>query len=158
MRAALRLIIPHRPDRDKVAYGSFPLECWYCLPIPPSVRAWGFAPPPVRFGRQGSFRGRLPACRARFVSQTFAFGRACAQQHFAEGQILAFIAEGVRTSNLARVKEHKEDAIWDRLRAAAHHAEEITGSAACTRAVSQGKAWRLSDSASFLTPLPVSSS
>ncbi|HEY58497.1 MAG TPA: hypothetical protein G4O04_08195, partial [Anaerolineae bacterium] len=40
-------------------------------------------------------------------------------------ETLAFIAEGVRISSLARVKGHKEDTILDRLRAAAQHAEEI---------------------------------
>jgi transposase-like protein len=40
-------------------------------------------------------------------------------------ETLAFIAEGVRISSLARVKGHKEDTILDWLRAAAEHAEEI---------------------------------
>lgn len=40
-------------------------------------------------------------------------------------ETLAFIAEGVRISSIARVKGHKEDTILNWLRAAAQHAEAI---------------------------------
>lgn len=40
-------------------------------------------------------------------------------------ETLAFVAEGVRVSSLARVKGHKEDTILDWIRAAAEHAEAI---------------------------------
>jgi len=40
-------------------------------------------------------------------------------------ETLAFIAEGVRVSSLARVKGHKEDTVLDWLRDAAGHAEAI---------------------------------
>lgn len=40
-------------------------------------------------------------------------------------EVLAFVAEGVRISTLARVKGHKEDTILDWLKEAAHHVEEI---------------------------------
>ena len=40
-------------------------------------------------------------------------------------EILAFLAEGVRVSTLARVKGHKEDTLLAWLRAAAQHAETI---------------------------------
>ena len=40
-------------------------------------------------------------------------------------EILAFLAEGVRVSSLARVKGHKEDTILAWLRTAAQHAEAV---------------------------------
>ena len=40
-------------------------------------------------------------------------------------EVLAFLAEGVRISTLARVKGHKEDTILEWLREAAHHVAQI---------------------------------
>jgi hypothetical protein len=45
--------------------------------------------------------------------------------HYKILETIAFVAEGVRVSSLARVKEHKEDTILAWLRSAAQHAEGV---------------------------------
>ena len=75
--------------------------------------------------KKGRQRYQCKTCGQTFVETK---GTIFYRRRTAEGEILetlAFIAEGVRISSLARVKGHKEDTILDWLRTAAQHAEEI---------------------------------
>lgn len=75
--------------------------------------------------KRGRQRYRCKTCKQTFTETkgTIFYRRRTPEEEIIE--TLAFIAEGVRISSLARVKGHKEDTILDRLRAAAQHAEEI---------------------------------
>lgn len=75
--------------------------------------------------KQGRQRYQCKTCKQTFTETK---GTVFYRRRTPEAEIietLAFIAEGVRISSLARVKGHKEDTILDWLRAAAQHAEEI---------------------------------
>ena len=75
--------------------------------------------------KKGRQRYQCKTCGQTFVETkgTIFYRRRTAEEEILE--TLAFIAEGVRISSLARVKGHKEDTILDWLRTAAQHAEEI---------------------------------
>jgi transposase-like protein len=75
--------------------------------------------------KKGRQRYQCKSCGQTFVETkgTIFYRRRTAEEEIIE--TLAFIAEGVRVSSLARVKGHKEDTILDWLRTAAQHAEEI---------------------------------
>ena len=75
--------------------------------------------------KQGRQRYQCKTCKQTFTETkgTIFYRRRTPEEEIIE--TLAFIAEGVRISSLARVKGHKEDTILDWLRAAAQHAEEI---------------------------------
>lgn len=75
--------------------------------------------------KKGRQRYQCKTCGQTFVETkgTIFYRRRTAEEEIIE--TLAFIAEGVRISSLARVKGHKEDTILDWLRTAAQHAEEI---------------------------------
>lgn len=75
--------------------------------------------------RQGRQRYQCKTCKQTFTETkgTVFYRRRTPEEEIIE--TLAFIAEGVRISSLARVKGHKEDTILGWLRAAAEHAEEI---------------------------------
>jgi transposase-like protein len=73
----------------------------------------------------GHQRYQCKTCKQTFTETkgTIFYRRRTSEKEILE--TLAFIAEGVRISSLARVKEHKEDTILNWLRAAAEHTEEI---------------------------------
>ena len=75
--------------------------------------------------KKGRQRYQCKTCGQTFVETkgTIFYRRRTAEEEIIE--TLAFIAEGVRISSLARVKGHKEDTILDWLRTAVQHAEEI---------------------------------
>jgi len=75
--------------------------------------------------KQGRQRYQCKTCKQTFTETkgTIFYRRRTPEEEIIE--TLAFIAEGVRISSLARVKGHKEDTILDWLRAAAQHAEEM---------------------------------
>ena len=75
--------------------------------------------------KKGRQRYQCKTCGQTFVETkgTMFYRRRTAEEEIIE--TLAFMAEGVRISSLARVKGHKEDTILDWLRTAAQHAEEI---------------------------------
>jgi transposase-like protein len=75
--------------------------------------------------KKGRQRYQCKTCGQTFVETkgTIFYRRRIAEEEIIE--TLAFIAEGVRISSLARVKGHKEDTILDWLRTAAQHVEEI---------------------------------
>jgi transposase-like protein len=75
--------------------------------------------------KKGRQRYQCKTCGQTFVETkgTIFYRRRTAEEEIIE--TLAFMAEGVRISSLARVKGHKEDTILDWLRTAAQHAEEI---------------------------------
>ena len=75
--------------------------------------------------KQGRQRYQCKTCKQTFTETkgTVFYRRRTSEEEIVE--TLAFIAEGVRISSLARVKGHKEDTILNRWRAAAQHAEEI---------------------------------
>ena len=75
--------------------------------------------------KKGRQRYQCKTCGQTFVETkgTIFYRRRTAKEEIIE--TLAFIAEGVRISSLARVKGHKEDTILDWLRTAAQHAEAI---------------------------------
>ena len=75
--------------------------------------------------KKGRQRYQCKTCGQTFVETkgTIFYRRRTAEEEILE--TLAFIAEGVRISSLARVKGHKEDTILDWLRTAAQHAEEM---------------------------------
>ena len=75
--------------------------------------------------KKGRQRYQCKTCGRTFVETkgTIFYRRRTAEEEIIE--TLAFIAEGVRISSLARVKGHKEDTILDWLRTAAQHAEAI---------------------------------
>lgn len=75
--------------------------------------------------KKGRQRFQCKTCGQTFVETkgTIFYRRRTPEEEIIEA--LAFIAEGVRVSSLARVKGHKEDTILDWLGAAAQHAEAI---------------------------------
>lgn len=75
--------------------------------------------------KKGRQRYQCKTCGQTFTEtkDTIFYRRRTSEEEIIE--TLAFIAEGVRISSLARVKGHKEDTILDWLRTAARHAEEI---------------------------------
>ena len=75
--------------------------------------------------KQGRQRYQCKSCGRTFTETkgTIFYRRRTPEEEILE--TLAFIAEGVRISSLARVKGHKADTILDWLRAAARHGEEI---------------------------------
>jgi transposase-like protein len=75
--------------------------------------------------KKGCQRYQCKTCGQTFVETkgTIFYRRRTAEEEILE--TLAFIAEGVRISSLARVKGHKEDTILDWLRTEAQHAEGI---------------------------------
>jgi len=75
--------------------------------------------------RQGRQRYQCKTCGRTFTETkgTIFYRRRTPEEEIIEA--LAFIAEGVRISSVARVKGHKEDTILDWLKAAAQHAEEV---------------------------------
>ena len=75
--------------------------------------------------KQGRQRYQCKTCKQTFTETkgTLFYGRRTPEKEIIE--TLAFLAEGVRISSLARVKGHKEETILDWLRAAARQAEEI---------------------------------
>jgi transposase-like protein len=78
-------------------------------------------------GKTKSGRQRYQ-CKTCGQTKTLTKGTIFYRRRVAEREIietLAFIAEGVRVSSLARVKGHKGDTILDWIRAAARHAEVI---------------------------------
>lgn len=75
--------------------------------------------------KKGRQRYQCKTCGQTFTETrgTIFYRRRTAEEEIIE--TLAFLAEGVRISSLARVKGHKEDTILDWLRTAAQHVEEI---------------------------------
>ena len=75
--------------------------------------------------KQGRQRYKCKTCRQTFTETkgTILYRRRTPEEEIVE--TLAFIAEGVRVSSLARVKGHKEDTILDWLRTAAQHTEKV---------------------------------
>ena len=77
------------------------------------------------FTTNGTQRYQCLTCEQTFTETkgTIFYRRRTAQAEILE--VLAFLAEGVRISTLARVKGHKEDTIIDWLEEAAQHVEMI---------------------------------
>jgi len=75
--------------------------------------------------RNGTQRYRCRTCKQTFTETkgTIFYRRRTAMEEILE--VLAFLAEGVRISTLARVKGHKEDTILEWLREAAEHVGQI---------------------------------
>lgn len=75
--------------------------------------------------KKGRQRYQCKTCKQTFVETrgTIFYRRRTSEEEIIE--TLAFLAEGVRISSLARVKGHKEDTILDWLRTAAQHAEAV---------------------------------
>lgn len=75
--------------------------------------------------RNGTQRYRCRTCKRTFTETkgTIFYRRRTPMEEILE--VLAFLAEGVRISTLARVKGHKEDTILEWLREAAEHVGQI---------------------------------
>jgi transposase-like protein len=75
--------------------------------------------------KQGKQRYQCKTCKHTFVETkgTILYRRRTPEKEILE--TLAFLADGVRASSLARVKGHKEDTILAWLKAAAEHAEGV---------------------------------
>lgn len=77
------------------------------------------------YTKNGTQRYYCKTCQQSFTATkgTIFYRRHTAMEEILE--VLAFLAEGVRPSTLARVKGHKEDTILDWLYEAAQHVEAI---------------------------------
>lgn len=77
------------------------------------------------YTRNGTQRYKCLTCQQTFTATkgTIFYRRRTPMSEILE--VLAFLAEGVRISTLARVKGHKEDTILAWLREAAHHVAQI---------------------------------
>jgi transposase-like protein len=75
--------------------------------------------------KKGKQRYQCKTCKHTFVETkgTILYRRRTPEEEIME--TLAFVAEGVRASSLARVKGHKEDTISAWLKAAAEHVEAV---------------------------------
>lgn len=89
--------------------------------------------------KKGKQRYQCKTCRKTFTETkgTIFYRRRTPEKEIIE--TLAFVAEGVRVSSLARVKGHKEDTVVDWLRSAAEHAEAIEEMLMADYQVSRGQ-------------------